>query len=118
MIRKMICLFSVLALVLGVMMISEKNFGANSLDSSADAEPLRAVVRMPRALEDDASFSSGSRESAAEWKANWERALAEDEPQTGLSRGGAAEDEALEFGFGEFGWDAGWKIYGLFAEDI
>ena len=119
--RKMICLIGVLALALCAMVVSEKNIGDGGLDFSADAESFRTVVRMPRALEDDASFSEGSRESAAEWRANWERALAlDDEPETGLSRGGASENEeaAFAFGFGDFGWDAGWKGCGLFVEDI
>lgn len=120
MIRKILCLVSVLALVTCAVVLPEKYNGTDSIDYGAGAE---TVARAPRALYEDAqfddAFSDSGRESASKWKKNWELALAaENEAEASLRRGDALEDDDDTFagGFGDFVW--GDDLNGFFDQDI
>ena len=83
MMKRILCLISVLALALCVPVLAEKYNAAN------------------------ASNLDGNHASPANWKTNWEQALELDAaPAQSLGRNEA--EEAPAYSFADFTWNAGW----------
>ena len=98
--RKILNIVCVLVLLVCAMVLANQVFGSEVMLDSAVGEEVPFAS--------DFTFDGG--ESEEEWLYNWEQALA----MGGVSDFDvmSAGEDAFEFGFGDFSWDAGWDMVG------
>ena len=98
--RRILNIVCVLVLLVCAMVLAEKVFGSDVVLGSAVGEEVPFA----------SDFTFDGDQSEEEWLYGWEQALA----MGGVSDFDvmSAGEGGIEFGFGDFSWDAGWDALG------